>query len=64
MTKMVYSIDDLKEVIGLSKWTVYDLIKKGKFPRPVQLSANRVGWRAGEIQSWVDGRPQTDVQER
>ncbi|WZB76933.1 hypothetical protein WJ972_16920 [Achromobacter insuavis] len=32
MTKMVYSIGDLKELIGLSKWTVYDLIKKGNSP--------------------------------
>lgn len=35
---MVYSIGDLKEVIGLSKWTVYEQIKKGEFPRPVQLA--------------------------
>ena len=36
MTKLVYSVGDLKEVIGLGKWTVYDLIKKDEFPRPIQ----------------------------
>ncbi len=59
MTKMVYSIGDLKELIGLSKWTVYDLIKKGEFPRPVQLSTNRVGWRDADVRRWLDERPHT-----
>lgn len=59
MTKMVYSIGDLKELIGLSKWTVYDLIKKGEFPRPVQLSTNRVGWRDSDVRRWLDERPPT-----
>jgi len=59
MTKLVYSVGELKEVIGLAKWTVYDLIKKGQFPHPVQLSAGRVGWRATDIQRWLDERPTT-----
>jgi len=59
MTKLVYSVGDLKEVIGLGKWTVYDLIKKDEFPRPIQLSAGRVGWRATDIQRWIEERPTT-----
>lgn len=62
MTKMVYSIEDLKEQIGLSKWTVYDLIKKGEFPRPVQLSTNRVGWRDADLRNWLEQRPTTSPQ--
>lgn len=59
MTKFVYNIGELKEVIGLAKWTVYDLIKKGEFPRPIQLSAGRVGWRATDLQRWIEERPTT-----
>lgn len=53
---LVYRIDDLRRVIGLSKWTVYDLIKKGDFPQPIQLTSKAVGWRASDIQRWVDER--------
>lgn len=59
MIKLVYSIGELKEVIGLAKWTVYDLIKKDEFPRPIQLSAGRVGWRATDLQRWIEERPTT-----
>lgn len=59
MTKLVYSIGELRDVIGLAKWTVYDLIKKDQFPRPVQLSPGRVGWRATDIQRWIAERPTT-----
>ncbi|AZY50823.1 AlpA family phage regulatory protein [Bordetella avium] len=52
-------IGKLKDVIGLAKWTVYDLIKKG--PHPVQLRAGRVGWRATDLQRWLNDRPTTDA---
>ncbi|EJO33169.1 helix-turn-helix transcriptional regulator [Achromobacter marplatensis] len=54
--QLVYRIGDLRRVIGLSKWTVYNLMKVGDFPQPIQLTGKAVGWRASDVESWVDSR--------
>lgn len=49
----------LPEVIsqcGLSRSTVYDAIKQGRFPAPVPLGPKRVAWLSTEIDSWMAER--------
>lgn len=49
----------LPEVIatcGLSRSSVYDAIKQGRFPAPVQLGGKSVAWLSSEIESWMAGR--------
>lgn len=43
--------------IGLSPATIWRRIQAGDFPKPRQLTPNRVGWPEQEIQSWEDSRP-------
>jgi prophage regulatory protein len=42
---------------GLSKAQLYNLMSKGEFPRPMQLSAQAVGWPDTEVEEWQTGRP-------
>ena len=42
--------------VGLGKTTLYKLISQGEFPRPLQLSPRAVGWRAEEVDAWLDSR--------
>jgi prophage regulatory protein len=42
--------------VGLSRDTVYRLIRKGAFPRPLTLSTQSVGWRASDIDRWIAER--------
>lgn len=47
----------LKHVIvatGLSKSSVYALLKDKKFPEPVRLGARCTRWRMADIQAWID----------
>ena len=32
-------------------------IKAGKFPAPVEIGANKLGWFEDEIQAWLESRP-------
>ena len=41
---------------GLSRSTVYDLIRKGKFPSQVNLGPRAVGWVENEIVDWIEAR--------
>lgn len=49
----------LPEVIsqcGLSRSTLYDAIKQGRFPAPVPLGAKSVAWLSTEIDHWMAER--------
>jgi len=42
---------------GLSRATVWRLVREGKFPKPIQLTGGHaVGWAASEVQRWIEGR--------
>ena len=49
---------DVEERVGLARSTIYDLMSKGLFPRPIRLSARAVAWRSSDIQRWLDEREQ------
>ena len=44
---------------GLSKSTLYRLIKQGSFPPPLQLAPRAVRWRSDEIDEWLSNRPRS-----
>ena len=49
---------EVAELIGLSQATLYRMVSRGEFPRPVQISPRCTGWRADEVEEWVGSRPQ------
>ena len=52
---------DVSEVTSVSRSARYELIRKGKFPKPVQVSQCRVAWKSSSIQSWIDSLPVADA---
>lgn len=56
---MSNKINRLKTVIadtGLSRSSIYLMMRAGKFPKNVQLGARAVGWLESDIQAWIDSR--------
>jgi prophage regulatory protein len=51
-----WRIDKVLEETGLSKSTVYDLMKKGEFPAAIQLSAKAIGWSDTDVRTWQEDR--------
>lgn len=52
-------IIDAKErrtLVPLSDVQIWRLEREDRFPRRVKVSANRVGWRYGEILDWLRSR--------
>jgi len=41
---------------GLSRSTLYQYIKDGDFPKPVQLGMRAVGWLESDISDWIAKR--------
>ena len=48
---------EVERVTGLSRTSIYALIAQGRFPRPVKLGRQAVGWRESEIAAWIESRP-------
>ncbi len=53
---IILPIGDVIRRVGLSRSTIYDLLRKGNFPPPVPLSENRVGWLEHEVEAWIAER--------
>ena len=41
---------------GLGRSTTYQLIKDGKFPAPISLSARAVGWLDTDVAAFIQAR--------
>jgi len=49
-------IPDVCAVTGLSMPTIYRLMTRGEFPRPLKITRAARAWRLSEITAWVDSR--------
>lgn len=45
-----------EEVSGLKKSTIYMLMKRGEFPRCVQVTSRCVAWSESSVLQWVQDR--------
>ena len=49
----ILSVPAVLELVPVSRTTLWRLVKEGKFPRPVQVSLKRIGWRESEVMQWI-----------
>ncbi len=43
---------EVERIVGLSRPTIYRLIKLGMFPKQIHLGTGSVRWRLSEITAW------------
>ena len=48
----------VEEQLGLSTSTLYRLMDKGLFPRPVRIGQRAVRWRSADLETWLSDRPE------
>lgn len=53
----VWKYSTVIEVTGISRSSLWRLIKRENFPRPIKLGAGSVGFISGEVMSWIKSRP-------
>ncbi len=56
MLERHYRRPAVEEITGLSRSTIYDLMLKGDFPRPIKLTAKAVAWPESAISKWLEDR--------
>ena len=45
--------DEVSELTGLRRATIYKKVADGSFPTPIRLGARSVGWRLSDIDAWL-----------
>ena len=54
----ILRLENVKTRTGLSRSSIYALIKEKRFPGNISLGARSVGWVESEIESWIESRVQ------
>lgn len=49
-------IENVCAITGLSVPTIYRLMSRNEFPRPVKITTTARAWKLSEIAAWVDSR--------
>jgi prophage regulatory protein len=52
-------IDDVVKFTGLSKPSIYRLMREGSFQRAVRLGERAVAWTINDLEQWAQNRPST-----
>lgn len=53
------SVRDVLILTSISRGTLYNWIKQGDFPKPVQIGKRRVAWREQQVRDWISSRETT-----
>ena len=46
----------LLSIVPLSDRTIYNLEKRGDFPKRIALTSRNVAWDLGEVEAWIESR--------
>jgi len=58
MVEKHYRRTEVEDITGLSRTTIYNMMSRGEFPRPVRLTRKAVGWPESVIEAWLKSRSQ------
>ncbi|MCY1528879.1 Prophage CP4-57 regulatory protein (AlpA) [compost metagenome] len=50
---------ELRQIVPLAETTIYEMERRGEFPRRFHLTPRCVVWDLAEVEAWVEERKQT-----
>jgi len=56
MIQNILRRDQVEQATGLPRSTLYAMISRGEFPRPVRLGLRSVGWFEQDVADWQKSR--------
>ncbi len=59
LNKRILRLREVLSQTGLSRSTLYTLVKANDFPRMINLGPRSVGWLESEVDEWIAQRVQT-----
>ena len=56
MSQEIIRRKELETRIGLACSTIYAMMARGDFPRPIKIGRRAVGWRSEDVERWLKSR--------
>jgi prophage regulatory protein len=57
MNNQICRLPAVEALAGIKRSMIYQLVRLGSFPPPVQLTARAIGWRTQDVVAWIESRP-------
>ena len=61
MKPIYVDLPSVASLVTLATATIQRMVREGVFPKPRQLSANRVAWLLREVEEWAEERPVSEL---
>jgi prophage regulatory protein len=55
-SERLLALSEVQARFGLSKSTIYRLLTRGEFPKPLKISPGRVAWCERDLHAWLKAR--------
>jgi prophage regulatory protein len=49
-------VSDVIVLVPVGRSTLWSWVRRGKFPRPIKLSARTTAWRRRDVVAWLNAR--------
>ncbi len=56
MTDKILRCQDVQDVTGLSRSTIYRMMNRDDFPQATKLGIRAIGWRQSAVSDWIEAR--------
>jgi len=56
MTDKFLRCQDVQEVTGLSRSTIYRMMNRDDFPKATKVGVRAIGWRQSAVSDWIEVR--------
>lgn len=56
MVEVILRLPEVKARTGLCRSAIYQYMNEGTFPESVSLGVRAVGWKASDVQKWIERR--------
>ena len=53
-------VAEVERLAGLHRATIYQMMARDEFPRPIRLGAKAVRWKLSELAKYIDNCPRAD----
>lgn len=54
--RRILRLDEVESKSGFKRAHIYNLMKRGQFPRALRLGVRAVGWDSVEVEQWIADR--------
>ncbi|MHB1285186.1 MAG: helix-turn-helix transcriptional regulator [Leptospirillum sp.] len=52
----ILKIHQVVEIVGISRSSVYNMVQRNDFPKPLKLGSRSSGWLKSEVDAWIESR--------